>query len=66
MKEIQSVYLQQKIDFDPYLFPAFHKIATSGPITNTTLRESLLTSQPAVTQTINKIVEKRSGGDFRR
>lgn len=58
MKDIQQVYTEENIDFDPYLFPAFHKIATSGPITNTSLRESLHTSQPAVTQTINKLSKK--------
>ncbi len=58
MKEVQQIYDDQQIDFDPYLFPAFYKIASQDGITNTTLRESLLTSQPAVTQTINKLVQK--------
>lgn len=58
MKEVQLIYNEQHIDFDPYLFPAFYKIASQNGITNTTLRESLLTSQPAVTQTINKLIQK--------
>ncbi len=58
MKEIQFIYDDQGIDFDPYLFPAFYKISSCKEITNTTLRESLLTSQPAVTQTINKLQKK--------
>ena len=58
MKVIQSVYQHENIDFDPYLFPAFHNIAMRGPITNTDLRESLQISQPAVTQTINKLNSK--------
>ncbi len=58
MKVIQSVYQHEKIDFDPYLFPAFHDIAIRGPLTNTDLCESLQTSQPAVTQTINKLNAK--------
>lgn len=58
MKTISAVYQQYDIDFDPYLFPAFHRIAQSKTITNTLLCETLQTSQPAVTQTINKLVQK--------
>ena len=46
MKEVQRVYDDQQIDFDPYLFPAFYKIASCDGITNTKLRDSLHTSQP--------------------
>ena len=59
MKEIQLIYDDQNIDFDPYLFPAFYKIASCDQITNTVLRESLQTSQPSVTQTINKLLKKQ-------
>jgi DNA-binding MarR family transcriptional regulator/GNAT superfamily N-acetyltransferase len=58
MKTICGVYQQHDIDFDPYLFPAFHRIVQSKTITNTLLCETLQTSQPAVTQTINKLVQK--------
>jgi len=58
MKTISGVYQHYDIDFDPYLFPAFHRIAQSKTITNTLLCETLQTSQPAVTQTINKLVQK--------
>ncbi|MEM7087492.1 MAG: bifunctional helix-turn-helix transcriptional regulator/GNAT family N-acetyltransferase [Bacteroidota bacterium] len=58
MKTISKVYQDYGLDFDPYLFPAFHKIAESKTITNTELCDSLQTSQPAVTQTINKLVQK--------
>lgn len=58
MKTISGVYQQYNVDFDPYLFPAFHKIAASKTITNTLLCETLQTSQPAVTQTINKLIQK--------
>ncbi len=58
MKNIQQAYKQHNIDFDPYLFPAFHNIANLGETTNTELFESLKTSQPAVTQTINKLLKK--------
>jgi DNA-binding MarR family transcriptional regulator/N-acetylglutamate synthase-like GNAT family acetyltransferase len=58
MKTISRVYQQYGHDFDPYLFPAFHEIAQSKTITNTQLCEALETSQPAVTQTINKLVQK--------
>ena len=58
MRVIQKAYHHYNIDFDPYLFPAFHLIATEGKTTNTTLCESLQTTQPAVTQNINKLVQK--------
>jgi len=58
MKTTSVVYRHYGIDFDPYLFPAFHEIAQSKSITNTLLCEALETSQPAVTQTINKLVQK--------
>lgn len=58
MKEIQIIYKEQNIDFDPYLFPAFYNIATVKSTTNTELKETLLTSQPAVTQTVNKLLKK--------
>ena len=58
MKTISGVYQQYDIDFDPYLFPAFHSIAESQTLTNTILCEALQTSQPAVTQTVNKLVQK--------
>lgn len=58
MKEVQIIYNEQNIDFDPYLFPVFYQISISKEITNTTLREVLLITQPAVTQTINKLLKK--------
>lgn len=58
MKNIQIAYNKHHIDFDPYLFPAFHNIANLGSTTNAELFESLKTSQPAVTQTINKLLKK--------
>lgn len=58
MKVIKQAYAQYQINFDPYLFPAFHKIAQSTSTTNTELIEALQTSQPAVTQTINKLFQK--------
>jgi len=58
MKEIQGIYKSQNVDFDPYLFPAFHAIANLELSTNTELCEALFTSQPAVTQTINKLLSK--------
>ncbi|MBX2826595.1 MAG: bifunctional helix-turn-helix transcriptional regulator/GNAT family N-acetyltransferase [Flavobacteriaceae bacterium] len=59
MRNIQLAYNQHHIDFDPYLFPAFHHIAKLGSTTTKELFESLKTSQPAVTQTVNKLLKKR-------
>ena len=58
MRETQQLYKDQNVDFDPYLFPAFHNIAQLGSTTNTELNESLLMTQPAITQTINKLLQK--------
>ena len=58
MKTIIPIYKHYGLEFDPYLFPAFHRIANVETITNTVLRESLQTSQPAVTQTITKLLQK--------
>ncbi|WP_420574045.1 bifunctional helix-turn-helix transcriptional regulator/GNAT family N-acetyltransferase [Kordia sp.] len=58
MKEIQKVYDHYNIDFDPYLFPAFKIISLQKRTTNTKIREALQVSQPAITQTINKLNKK--------
>jgi DNA-binding MarR family transcriptional regulator/N-acetylglutamate synthase-like GNAT family acetyltransferase len=58
MQTIQQAYDRYQIDFDPYLFPAYHSIAKMNSTTNTELRETLHTTQPAVTQTINKLLRK--------
>ncbi len=58
MKETQIVYDLLNIDFDPYLFPVFKVIRNKTKVTNTTISKSLKISQPATTQTINKLVNK--------
>jgi len=58
MKNIQLAYHHYNIDFDPFLFPAFHFIANNDRATTTELFEALQTSQPAITQTINKLTKK--------
>lgn len=58
MKETQRVYDALSIDFDPYLFPVFKLISLKNQTTNTELREVLHVSQPAITQTLNKLLKK--------
>jgi DNA-binding MarR family transcriptional regulator/GNAT superfamily N-acetyltransferase len=58
MRETQVVYDHFNIDFDPYLFPTFKIIKNKKGVTNSEIRKSLKTSQPATTQTLNKL-EKR-------
>jgi len=58
MRETQKVYDNYNIDFDPYLFPAFKIISLKKRTTNTEIRELLHVSQPAITQTINKLIKK--------
>ena len=58
MRETQLVYDEYKIDFDPYLFPAFKVIKNKNGVTNTEITNSLKTSQPATTQVLNKLLKK--------
>lgn len=58
MKEIQIVYNLAEIDFDPYLFPVFKTIADDQTTTTSIITEKLQITQPAVTQSINKLLKK--------
>lgn len=58
MKEIQLVYDYYQIDFDPYLFPVFKVIEQSEKISNSEITTKLLLTQPAVTQTVNRLLKK--------
>jgi DNA-binding MarR family transcriptional regulator/N-acetylglutamate synthase-like GNAT family acetyltransferase len=58
MKETQHVYDYYQIDFDPYLFPVFKIITNKKGVTNKDIQHALKFSQPAITQTINKLNKK--------
>ncbi|WP_317208019.1 MULTISPECIES: bifunctional helix-turn-helix transcriptional regulator/GNAT family N-acetyltransferase [unclassified Tenacibaculum] len=58
MRETQLVYDRYNIDFDPYLFPTFKIIKNKKGVTNSEITNSLLISQPATTQVINKLLKK--------
>ncbi len=58
MRETQLVYDHFGIDFDPYLFPIFKIIAHKNGITNSEIRNSLQYTQPAITQSLNKLSAK--------
>ncbi|XLS27574.1 GNAT family N-acetyltransferase [Flavobacteriaceae bacterium M23B6Z8] len=58
MKEIQCVYDLLQIEFEPHLFPVFKIIADQHGVTNTYICEQLKITQPAVTQSIKKLVQK--------
>lgn len=58
MRETQFVYNTYNINFDPYLFPTFKIIKNKDGITNTEINSCLRTTQPATTQTINKLLKK--------
>lgn len=58
MKEIQLVYAAKGIDFDPYLFPIFKMIIDAGMVTTSHIQEGLQYSQPAITQALQKLVQK--------
>lgn len=58
MKEIQIVYNLAEIDFDSYIFPVFKTIADEKTITTSIITEKLQITQPAVTQSINKLIKR--------
>ena len=58
MKEVQLVYDYFDIDFDPFLFPIIRIIDNKNGVTNTEINANLNMSQPAVTQSINKLIKK--------
>ena len=58
MKETQLVYNHFNIDFDPYLFPIIKIINHYDGITNSEVREKLKLTQPAITQSVNKLLKK--------
>lgn len=58
MKETQLVYDHFNIDFDPYLFPIIKIINHYDGITNSQVREKLRLTQPAITQSVNKLISK--------
>lgn len=59
MKEIQLVYDNLEIDFDPYLFPIFKIIIDKKITTTSEIREKLLYTQPAITQALKKLLDKK-------
>ncbi len=59
MKEIQVVYTTLNIDFDPYLFPVFKIIIDTQVTTTSEIQEKLLYTQPAITQALKKLVDKK-------
>ncbi|WP_298238345.1 bifunctional helix-turn-helix transcriptional regulator/GNAT family N-acetyltransferase [uncultured Algibacter sp.] len=58
MKETQLVYNHFNIDFDPYLFPVFKIISNKNGVTNSEIQNSLKYTQPAISQTLNKLKDK--------
>ncbi|TSE09732.1 MarR family winged helix-turn-helix transcriptional regulator [Aquimarina algiphila] len=59
MKEIQLVYTTCGIDFDPYLFPIFKVIIDQEVATTTDIQEKLQYTQPAITQALKKLIDKK-------
>jgi len=59
MKETQLVYNACQIDFDPYLFPIFRVIIDQQTTTTTEIQEALQYTQPAITQALKKLMDKK-------
>ena len=58
MREIQEVYDYFNIDFDPYLFPIIKIIHHKNGVTNSEINFALKLTQPAITQSVNKLLKK--------
>ncbi len=58
MRETQLVYDEFNIDFDPYLFAVFKIIKNNKGVHNSEIKDSLKTTQPAITQSLNKLLNK--------
>ncbi len=58
MKETQLAYDHFGIDFDPYLFPVFKLVSQKEGITNTEIYNAVGLTQPAITQSLNKLSKK--------
>ncbi|TPN86119.1 MarR family winged helix-turn-helix transcriptional regulator [Aquimarina algicola] len=59
MKETQLVYNACDIDFDPYLFPVFKVVIDQNIATTTDIQEALQYTQPAITQALKKLTDKK-------
>lgn len=59
MKETQLIYNACQIDFDPYLFPVFRVIIDQQTTTTTEIQEALQYTQPAITQALKKLMDKK-------
>lgn len=59
MKETQLIYNTCNIDFDPYLFPIFKVIIDHNTTTTTEIQEVLQYTQPAITQALKKLTDKK-------
>ncbi len=59
MRETQLIYNACNIDFDPYLFPVFKFIIDHEVATTTMIQEGLQFTQPAITQSLKKLTDKK-------
>lgn len=59
MRETGLIYTAHNLDFDPYLFPVFKIIVDNNFATTTVLQEKLRYTQPAITQALNKLTQKK-------
>ncbi len=59
MRQTQITYDSLNIDFDPYLFPIFKVIIDMELATTTDIQEALQYTQPAITQALNKLINKK-------
>ncbi len=59
MRETQLIYNACNIDFDPYLFPVFKFIIEHEVTTTTKIQEALQFTQPAITQSLKKLTDKK-------
>lgn len=59
LQDISRIYKQLDIDFEPVWFPVFYLLNERGTVTMTEIAKELKISQPAVSQLVNNLKEKK-------
>lgn len=59
MLDVDKIYKSLRLDFEPRLFLVFYQIVQRSPVTITEIAEQIGFTQPAVTQTVNALIEKK-------
>ncbi len=59
LQDVARIYKQLDIDFEPVWFPVFYLLNERGTVTMTEIAKELKISQPAVSQLVNSLKDKK-------